>query len=1083
MKRLRVYLSSTFEDLKDYRVAVFAALEKAGLDVARMEAYTAADERPLDLCLRDVAQSDIYVGLYAWRYGYEPPSGHGNPSGKSITELEYRHAESNTLRKLLFFAHPATKVDWPACFKDEITGEGEGGRKLDAFRKALGTEKTASFFRTPDELSTLVLAAIMRTGLGGRPYSIPARAPGFVPRQRLTDALIESLVGAWPTHTLLQGAGGFGKTTLAIDACHHTGVINAYPDGILWTSLGQEPDMATKLGDLCLSGGGDRPSAVGADAIGQALAKVLEGRRCLILVDDAWRGEDLKPFLALEGPRLLVTTPIRNLIEQTGQAGWREVAVDEMGEDEAAALLSRGLSPDETTRQGLSSLAERLGCWALLLELANARLIEERKTRVSLAECVAHVTKLFERRGVLGFDRRDSLARNAAAALSVAAGLEFAEEMFGGLAGKAAEISIFAEDVPIPVRVLADLWAMDTLDVEEEVVRPLHNLSLVRWDRGTDEIRLHDMVRAVLNARLSEVARVHRRLTDAWGDPYCLPHDYAWRWFGWHCVQAKDPTRLQNLLLDFRWLKAKLEATEINALSREFDYVRDEAQFAVLQGALGASTHVLASRPGELATQLVARVPEADQNALPEFFARLRAGAPRPWLRALTPSLAAPALLHVIHAGRRTPIVAVSSDARRVVSVDADGNHTVWDVDRAVSLRTVRWDTNRVRLLSIGATRPWMATTMTQDTTVVWNLDTGECLERTGGLLHTPRTITTENGSERVVWWALVSGGPAWVAITERNLSWDCGDQHGYSAYLVEADGTVRLVVRFSDFSFYAATIVSKGLRLITSSFPKQGTVIWDIKSGTKIGTIRGNQIQTLACDSDGEFVATASFDGIISLWRMDALVANLGEVIEHTRPVVDAKVSKDEALGFTASLDGTAITWDLQTGRPVRRITPEVSSAQHVDWSIENARIDTDRGQVDFLVRDADFRWGTGDLSSYDLATGASVPSPEAPMKSVGDLKIPDNHALFHRPTIELGALVAESKTTPLCISPDGTRGLTSSDQTIWLWDVATGARIASIGMDCRPYCCACTAKAETVIIGEESGRVHILRLEVLPV
>ena len=94
MKRLRVYLSSTYEDLKEYREAVFAALEKGGLEVARMEAYTAADERPLDLCLRDVAQSDIYVGLYAWRYGYEPPAEHGNPDGKSITELEYRQAES-----------------------------------------------------------------------------------------------------------------------------------------------------------------------------------------------------------------------------------------------------------------------------------------------------------------------------------------------------------------------------------------------------------------------------------------------------------------------------------------------------------------------------------------------------------------------------------------------------------------------------------------------------------------------------------------------------------------------------------------------------------------------------------------------------------------------------------------------------------------------------------------------------------------------------------------------------------------------------------------------------------------------------
>ncbi|MET0791731.1 MAG: DUF4062 domain-containing protein, partial [Polyangiaceae bacterium] len=55
MKRVSVYLSSTFNDLQEHRAAVFAALESAGLEVKRMEAYVAADERPVDLCLADVA--------------------------------------------------------------------------------------------------------------------------------------------------------------------------------------------------------------------------------------------------------------------------------------------------------------------------------------------------------------------------------------------------------------------------------------------------------------------------------------------------------------------------------------------------------------------------------------------------------------------------------------------------------------------------------------------------------------------------------------------------------------------------------------------------------------------------------------------------------------------------------------------------------------------------------------------------------------------------------------------------------------------------------------------------------------------
>ena len=37
-----------------------------------MEDYVAKDQRPLQMCLDDVASSDVYVGIFAWRYGYIP---------------------------------------------------------------------------------------------------------------------------------------------------------------------------------------------------------------------------------------------------------------------------------------------------------------------------------------------------------------------------------------------------------------------------------------------------------------------------------------------------------------------------------------------------------------------------------------------------------------------------------------------------------------------------------------------------------------------------------------------------------------------------------------------------------------------------------------------------------------------------------------------------------------------------------------------------------------------------------------------------------------------------------------------------
>ena len=125
-----VYISSTFEDLKEYRAAVFEALDKAGFRVGRMEGYAASDERPLDVCLQDVESRDIYVGIFAWRCGHIPPKEHGNVAGLSITECEYRHALAKNKPTLCFFHDPEAAGQWPDRFKDELTGQGDAGARL-----------------------------------------------------------------------------------------------------------------------------------------------------------------------------------------------------------------------------------------------------------------------------------------------------------------------------------------------------------------------------------------------------------------------------------------------------------------------------------------------------------------------------------------------------------------------------------------------------------------------------------------------------------------------------------------------------------------------------------------------------------------------------------------------------------------------------------------------------------------------------------------------------------------------------------------------------------------------------------------
>jgi hypothetical protein len=150
----RVYISSTVADLREYREAAYNALRRLGHDVVAMEDFASADQRPLERCLAEVAASDIYVTIVAWRYGYVPPPGE-NPGGLSITELEYRHACQRGL-PCLAFLH-AEDAPWLPKMIDPPAG---GGAEVERFRRELTEQQGVAFFDTPERLAQAVIAAV-----------------------------------------------------------------------------------------------------------------------------------------------------------------------------------------------------------------------------------------------------------------------------------------------------------------------------------------------------------------------------------------------------------------------------------------------------------------------------------------------------------------------------------------------------------------------------------------------------------------------------------------------------------------------------------------------------------------------------------------------------------------------------------------------------------------------------------------------------------------------------------------------------------------------------------------------------------
>ena len=152
----RVYVSSTYADLKEQRAIVCDVLARMRYVPIAMEDYVARDARVTDECLRDVAECEIYLGILAWRYGHVPAD--DNPQGLSITELEYRQAERLRKPRLVFMLDPGAQ--WSNEFRDSATGEGHAGIDITRFRESVSRDRMPGVFATIQDLALNAAAAL-----------------------------------------------------------------------------------------------------------------------------------------------------------------------------------------------------------------------------------------------------------------------------------------------------------------------------------------------------------------------------------------------------------------------------------------------------------------------------------------------------------------------------------------------------------------------------------------------------------------------------------------------------------------------------------------------------------------------------------------------------------------------------------------------------------------------------------------------------------------------------------------------------------------------------------------------------------
>jgi hypothetical protein len=148
--RWRVFISSTSRDLRAERDTLMRALHQmSSTELNAMEYFGSRSEAPKDVCLREVAQADIYVGIFAHRYGHIDAE-----TGRSMTELEYRQARDANLPCLIYLKDKDARGD-------DQPGEGDEGEdskaKLADLKRELQTEHVVSVYKNPDQLATKVV--------------------------------------------------------------------------------------------------------------------------------------------------------------------------------------------------------------------------------------------------------------------------------------------------------------------------------------------------------------------------------------------------------------------------------------------------------------------------------------------------------------------------------------------------------------------------------------------------------------------------------------------------------------------------------------------------------------------------------------------------------------------------------------------------------------------------------------------------------------------------------------------------------------------------------------------------------------
>src|SRR5262245_7548572 len=149
-KRKTAMISSTSLDLPEHRQQAMDACLRQGIFPRAMEHLPACDADAMRVSLEMVDEADIYIGIYAWRYGHVP-AGHGI----SITEMEFNRAVERGIPILVFTMH-----DDHLLTRTMVEADKDAQEKLKRLKECACHGRVRLEFKSPVDLRSHIIQSL-----------------------------------------------------------------------------------------------------------------------------------------------------------------------------------------------------------------------------------------------------------------------------------------------------------------------------------------------------------------------------------------------------------------------------------------------------------------------------------------------------------------------------------------------------------------------------------------------------------------------------------------------------------------------------------------------------------------------------------------------------------------------------------------------------------------------------------------------------------------------------------------------------------------------------------------------------------